>query len=118
MIDGRGLRRRRRSSRSANPFSLVVTRTGTPARNEGTPSGAGRRDDGRSDQLVHRRAHGRRQRHARYKGRLHHIGVGHAFDGWRVVLLVAGLEVRILDLEANQIRRLRIEATTDYQPIP
>ena len=52
----------------------------------------------------------------RHKGRLHHIGVGHAFDGWRVVLLVAGLEVRILDLEGNQIRRLRLDPTKDYQP--
>ena len=54
----------------------------------------------------------------RHKGRLHHIGVGHAFDGWRVVLLVAGLEVRILDLDGNQIRRLRLDPTRDYQPIP
>ena len=54
----------------------------------------------------------------RYKARLHHIGVGHAFDGWRVVMLVAGREVQILDLEGNQIRRLRIDPTKDYQPIP
>ena len=32
----------------------------------------------------------------RYRGRLHHIGVGAAYKGWRVILLVAGHEIRIL----------------------
>ena len=54
----------------------------------------------------------------RHKSRLHHIGLGAAFKGWRVVLLVAGLEVRILDLEGNQIRRVKIDPTRDYQPMP
>lgn len=54
----------------------------------------------------------------RHKSRLHHIGLGAAFKGWRVVLLVAGLEVRILDLEGNQIRRVTIDPTKDYQPMP
>lgn len=54
----------------------------------------------------------------RHRGRLHHIGVGAAFKGWRVVLLVAGLEVRILDLEGNQLRRLKLDPSRDYQPMP
>jgi hypothetical protein len=54
----------------------------------------------------------------RYKGRLHHIGVGMAYKGWRVVMLVAGLEVRILDLEGGQLRRVLVDPTKDYQPIP
>ena len=30
----------------------------------------------------------------RYKGKLHHIGIGCPYAGWRVILLVAGLDVR------------------------
>lgn len=54
----------------------------------------------------------------RHKGRLHHIGVGMAFKRWRVVMLVAGLEIRILSLDGTQIRRLILDPTRDYQPIP
>jgi transposase InsO family protein len=54
----------------------------------------------------------------RHKGRLHHIGVGMAFKRWRVVMLVAGLEVRILSLDGTQIRRLILDPTRDYQAIP
>ena len=53
----------------------------------------------------------------RHKGRLHHIGVGHPYIGWRVVLLVAGLEIRIITLEGDQLRRLKLDPTKDYQPI-
>lgn len=54
----------------------------------------------------------------RHRGRLHHIGLGAAYRGWRVVLLVAGLEVRVLALDGSQIRRLRLDPTLDYQPMP
>jgi transposase InsO family protein len=53
----------------------------------------------------------------RHKGKLHHIGIGHPYVGWRVVMLVAGLEVRILTLEGDQLRRLKLDPTKDYQPI-
>jgi transposase InsO family protein len=53
----------------------------------------------------------------RYQGRLHHIGIGNAYKTWRVILLVAGREVRVLDLAGDQIRRLRIDPTKDYQPM-
>ena len=54
----------------------------------------------------------------RYNGRLHHIGIGMAFKGWRVVMLVADLEIRILSLDGTQLRRLKLDPTKDYQPIP
>ena len=54
----------------------------------------------------------------RHKGRLHHIGVGRAYRGWRVVLLVAGREVRILSLDGSPLRHLVLDPTRDYQPIP
>ncbi len=53
----------------------------------------------------------------RYRGRLHHIGVGRAYRGWRVVLLVAGREIRILGLDGSQLRRLVLDPTRDYQPM-
>ena len=54
----------------------------------------------------------------RYRGRMHHIGVGGAYKGWRIILLVAGLEVRILTLDGTQLHRLTLDPTKDYQPMP
>jgi len=53
----------------------------------------------------------------RYRGRLHHVGIGRAYRGWRVVLLVAGREVRIVTLDGVQLRRLKLDPTVDYQPM-
>jgi hypothetical protein len=52
----------------------------------------------------------------RYKGRLHLIGIGAAFKGWRVVMLVNGLEIRILSLDGTQLRRLTLDPQKDDQP--
>lgn len=54
----------------------------------------------------------------RHHARLHHIGVGRAYVGWRVVLLVAGLEVRILGADGSPLRQLTLDPTKDYQPLP
>ena len=54
----------------------------------------------------------------RYQGRLHHIGVGRAYTGWRVILLVAGRDVRILGEDGSPLRHLRLDPSVDYQPIP
>jgi hypothetical protein len=53
----------------------------------------------------------------RHKGRLHHIGIGAAYRGWRVVMLVAGLDVAILTLDGASLRHLTLDPTKDYQPI-
>jgi len=52
----------------------------------------------------------------RYRSRLHHIGVGGAYKGWRVILLVAGRDIRILSLDGAPLRHLRLDPTKDYQP--
>jgi transposase InsO family protein len=52
----------------------------------------------------------------RYRGRLHHIGIGKPYTGWRVILLVAGRDIRILTLDGTQLRRLTLDPTNDYQP--
>jgi transposase InsO family protein len=53
----------------------------------------------------------------RHKGRLHHIPVGRPYAGWRVILLVAGLDVNILGLDGSQLRKLTLDPAKDYQPI-
>jgi transposase InsO family protein len=53
----------------------------------------------------------------RHRGRLHHIGIGAAYRGWRIILLVAGRDIRILTLDGTQLRRLTLDPRNDYQPI-
>ena len=40
----------------------------------------------------------------RYKGKMHHIGLGRPYAGWRVIMLVAGLDVQILGLDGSPLR--------------
>jgi len=54
----------------------------------------------------------------RYRGKLHHIGVGSPYAGWRVVMLVAGLDVRILGLDGSPLRHLTLDPSVDYQRMP
>ncbi len=54
----------------------------------------------------------------RHDSRLHHIGIGRAHKGKAIKLLVADLEIRVLDLETGElIRRLTLDPSRDYQPI-
>ena len=52
----------------------------------------------------------------RHRTRLHHIGVGHAHKGKRVIMLVDGLEVRVLSQDGELLRKLTLDPTRDYQP--
>jgi transposase InsO family protein len=52
----------------------------------------------------------------RHRTRLHHIGVGHAHKGKRVILLVDGVDVRVLAEDGELLRHLRLDPTRDYQP--
>ncbi len=54
----------------------------------------------------------------RYRGRIHHIGVGRPYAGWRVVLLVAGREVRILGAGGSPLRQLVLDPNQEYQRMP
>ena len=53
----------------------------------------------------------------RYRGRLHHIGIGAPYKGWRVVLLIAGLDIQVIGLDGSPLRHLRLDPTKNYQPI-
>jgi len=52
----------------------------------------------------------------RYKSKLHHIGMGRALKGTRVILLVAGRDIRVLSSDGELIRRLTLDPSRDYQP--
>jgi transposase InsO family protein len=52
----------------------------------------------------------------RHRTKLHHIGVGHAHKGKRVILLVHGLDVRVVSLDGELLRHLTLDPTRDYQP--
>ena len=54
----------------------------------------------------------------RHKSRLHHIGVGRAYAGWRVIILIAGLDIQILGEDGSPLRRLTLDLTKDYQRQP
>lgn len=54
----------------------------------------------------------------RHRGRLHRIGIGDAYAGWRVAMLIDGLRIEILALDGSPLRRLVLDTTKDYQRIP
>jgi transposase InsO family protein len=52
----------------------------------------------------------------RHRTRLHHIAVGHAHKGKRVIMLIDGLDVRVLSQEGELLRHLRLDPSRSYQP--
>ena len=52
----------------------------------------------------------------RYQSKLHHIGMGRALNGTRVILLVAGRQIRVLDEQGVLLRELVLDPSRDYQP--
>jgi hypothetical protein len=54
----------------------------------------------------------------RCRGRLHHIGVGRPYAGWRVAMLIGDLDIEIVGVDGSPLRRLVLDPTKDYQPIP
>jgi transposase InsO family protein len=53
----------------------------------------------------------------RHRSRLHHIALGRAHKGRAVTILVADLDVRIVDEQGEVIRQLRLDPTRNYQPL-
>ncbi|MEX1909817.1 IS481 family transposase, partial [Janibacter sp. Y6] len=53
----------------------------------------------------------------RHAGRLHHIGIGRALNGHRVLVLVHDLEITVVHADTGEIiRQLTLDPTRDYQP--
>jgi transposase InsO family protein len=54
----------------------------------------------------------------RRQGRLHHIGIGSAYAGWRVALLIDDLDIEIVALDGSPLRHLVLDPSKDYQRLP
>ncbi len=52
----------------------------------------------------------------RYKSKLHHIGMGRKLAGTRIVLLVAGRQIRIIARDGRLLRNFELDPNRDYQP--
>jgi hypothetical protein len=53
----------------------------------------------------------------RHNGRLHHIGIGRTHARTHVVVLVADLDIRVVDATTGELlRALTLDPTRDYQP--
>ena len=52
----------------------------------------------------------------RYRGKLHHIGIGHAYEGWRIAMLIDDRDIEIVALDGSPLRRLMLDPGRDYQP--
>jgi len=51
----------------------------------------------------------------RYRSRLHHVRVGREHRGKRVLILMADLDVRVIDEDGVLIRYLELDPSVDYQ---
>lgn len=52
----------------------------------------------------------------RHNGRLHHIGIGRDHHHKQVIVLIAGLDIRIITPDGELLRHLTLNPETDYQP--
>ena len=52
----------------------------------------------------------------RHRSKLHHIGVGRAHNRKRVIMLIDGLDIRVLTEEGELLRHLTLDPTRNYQP--
>jgi Integrase core domain len=52
----------------------------------------------------------------RYESRLRHIGMGAAYAGQRVVLLIADADVRVTTPDGELLRTLTLDPRRDYHP--
>lgn len=52
----------------------------------------------------------------RHNSRLHHIGIGRAHAGTRVLILAADLHIRVITKHGQLLRELTLDPSRDYQP--
>ncbi len=51
----------------------------------------------------------------RHRSKLHHVAVGRAHKGRRVLVLVADLDIRVIDADGVTLRHLELDPSVDYQ---
>jgi hypothetical protein len=52
----------------------------------------------------------------RHNSRLHHIGLGRRLIGTRVLVLIDGLQIRVISEDGELIREPTLDTSRDYQP--
>ena len=58
-----------------------------------------------------------RFRSLRYRGRIHHVGVGRAYTCWRVAMLINDRHIEIASLDGSPYRRLVLDRDKGYRPM-
>ncbi len=53
----------------------------------------------------------------RYKRQLHHIGLGRAHAGVRVIILMADLDVRVITGDGELLRHFTLDPSRNYQAV-
>ncbi len=53
----------------------------------------------------------------RHGTKLHHVGVGRALQGGRIIVLIADLDIRVLSQEGELVRHLTLDPGKNYEPI-
>src|SRR5438270_9229012 len=53
----------------------------------------------------------------RYDSRLYKIGLGRAYKGRAVRLLIADLQIRVIDSNGELLRELTLDPSRDYKPL-
>ncbi len=94
----------------------MTPKTAFEARDKARPTGIGL-DVPKGTRVRRDRIDGGGAVTLRHAGRLHHIGVGRVHRGKEVIMLVAGLDVRILTDEGEMLRHLTLDPTKIYQAI-
>jgi transposase InsO family protein len=65
--------------------------------------------------IRHDRVDGQGSVTLRYRSRMHHIGIGRDHKRKRVIILRAGLDVRVVTQDGEVLRHLTLDPTKDYQ---
>jgi hypothetical protein len=48
---------------------------------------------------------------------MHHVPCGRAYAGWRVRVLVDGLDLRVMGVDGSPLRHLTLDPKRNYQPL-
>ena len=54
----------------------------------------------------------------KYRARQYHVGIGKRFCGTRVIVLVAGRQIKVLLPDGTPVRHFTLDPTHDYQRMP
>ena len=93
----------------------ITPRAAYDARDKARPLKPGI-DIGTGVRVRHDKVHRDGKITLRHRGRLHHIGIGKPHRNKRVIMLVAGLDIRVLTEDGELLRHLTLDPSRDYQP--